>query len=505
MRPSEPCRRVPFAPLLLATLAATAPAQEEGAEPEPERGLRIHGEGAFDGYTIFAPLQSDKIYMLDMEGDVVHTWKTDLAPTGAVYLLDDGHLLRSAREEDNPLFRGGGIGGRVEKFDWDGNVVWEFVLADDYQTQHHDIEPMPDGNVLLITWEHRFQEDAVEWGRDPAAVGADGLWPDAVLEIDPDRPAGEEVVWEWHSWDHVIQDFDPQRRNYGSVADHPELIDINGEHRDRPAMTEEERRKQEELERQMRALGYVGGEDDEQDDGDGGVGTGGNRMAGGGDWLHTNSIDYQPEYDLIALSVPSMSEIWVIDHSTTSEQAARHTGGRFGRGGDLLYRWGNPRTYGGGDDGDRRLFYQHDVRWLEGERPGELRVTVFNNGRSRPDGDFSSVDELVLPFDPERGFLREESAPFGPAQPAWSYSDPGSFFSSFISGAHRLPNGNTLICSGAPGRILEVTRDGRIVWEYLNPYGGEVPTSPQGGNTPRTALFRATRIARDHPGLRGRL
>ena len=62
------------------------------------------------------------------------------------------------------------------------------------------------------------------------------------------------------------------------------------------------------------------------------------------DWLHTNGIDYNAEYDLIVLSVPRMNELWVIDHSTTTEEALGSTGGRWGKGGDLLWRWGNPRT-----------------------------------------------------------------------------------------------------------------------------------------------------------------
>src|SRR5262249_16994653 len=61
--------------------------------------------------------------------------------------------------------------------------------------------------------------------------------------------------------------------------------------------------------------------------------------------------------------------------------------------------------------------------------------------------------------------------------PAWSYSAPKrtDFYSSFISGAHRLPNGNTFICSGANGTIFEVTAQKEMVWKYLNPVLG-IPT-----------------------------
>ena len=114
------------------------------------------------------------------------------------------------------------------------------------------------------------------------------------------------------------------------------------------------------------------------------------------------------------------------------------------------------------------------------------------------------MEELVLPFDPKAGFQREPGEAFGPAEPTWSFSDPGNFYSGFISGAHRLPNGNTLVCEGASGRIFEVTRDGEMVWEFLNPHGGDAEKTEIGGNAPPRALFRATRIPRDHPGLAGK-
>ena len=83
------------------------------------------------------------------------------------------------------------------------------------------------------------------------------------------------------------------------------------------------------------------------------------------------------------------------------------------------------------------------------------------------------------------------------------------FYSAFISGAHRMANGNTFICSGATGRIFEVTRAGAIVWEYRSPFVGDIRTDdgalPQPGldKFPR-AVFRATFIPADHPGLAGR-
>ena len=482
-------------------LTVASAAQDDASAAGGPRGLVLHEEGAFEGFTLFTPLRTTDAVLVDMKGETVHRWETDYPPGGGIYLLETGNLLRLARVEEGTRFNGGGIGGRVQELDWDGNVVWDWLIADEFQQSHHDLEPLPNGNVLVIVWEHRFQEDALAVGRDAGTVGEAGLWPDAILEVRPVRPDDAEIVWEWHAWDHVIQDRDPDLDRYGSIPDEAHRIDINADHRDEPPMTEEERARLEEMEEQMRALGYVG--DDSEDEADGAAA--GLLSGESPDWMHTNAVAYHPGLDLIALSSPEMNEIWIIDHSLSSEDAAYDDGGRWGQGGGILYRWGNPKNYGAGDAGDRRFFYQHDVTFVDSpEGEDDLRVLVYNNGGGRPGGDFSSVEELVLPFDRERGFVRAPGEPFGPKEPAWSYSDPGNFFSGFISGAQRLPNGNTLICEGASGRLIEVTREGRVVWEFLNPFLGEAPIG-SGGNAPPTALFRATRLAPDHPGLSGRL
>ncbi len=328
-----------------------------------------------------------------------------------------------------------------------------------------------------------------------------------MYEVKPTLPEGGEIVWEWHVWDHLVQDFDPAADNHGSVADHPELLDLNYDHRGAPALSAEERAKQAELAEQMRALGYSGGGDDgEDEEGDPAAQVtapaapaGGN--GNGSDWLHTNAIDYNPALDLIVLSSPNLSEVWILDHSTTTDQAAGHRGGRYKKGGDILWRWGNPKNHGGGTAAERKLFFQHNVQWIPAGLPGAGHLLVFNNGQERPGGECSSVDELVLPFEPEKGFTREGRA-FGPAAPVWSYraSDPASFYAPFISGCQRLPNGDTLVCDGPQGRVFEVTPAGEIVWDYWNPFGGDLSTSGVSGN----ALFRATHIAPEHPGLKGR-
>ena len=109
----------------------------------------------------------------------------------------------------------------------------------------------------------------------------------------------------------------------------------------------------------------------------------------------------------------------------------------------------------------------------------------------RPGGDHSSVDELVLPVDESGRYARKPGAAFGPDQPVWSYTAPkkSDFYSFFISGAQRLPNGNTLICEGSNGRIFEVTPAGEIVWEYINPFPNLTP------KIPNATIFRAAKVA----------
>jgi len=458
------------------------------------RGVHVCEPGAYEGFTLIAPLNSRSTHLVDMDGEIAHTWVTGTSP-GSAYLLDDGTLLRCGRIDDDPHFRGGGIGGRIERLAPDGSALWSYDLKSEDVTQHHDIEPLPNGNVLAIHWERVSAEEAIQRGRDPRTVGGPGLWPDAVVELRPIPPNDAEVVWEWHSWDHLVQDFDLELPNFGAIAAHPGRIDVNGDHRDTPPLTPEQLAQQEELEEAMEALGYLGGDDEDVDtevDED---------FQRDGDWLHTNAVDYDEASDLIVLSTPHFCEVWILDHSTTTAEARTSRGGRYGHGGDLLWRWGNPRMHGAGTEADQRLFYQHDPRFVRGT-DGELRLTLFNNGGRRPDGNYSTVEELVLPFDPVTGFTNEPGQPCPPSEPVWTYEDRDGFFSAFISGAQRLSNGNTLVCSGVSGHVFEVTPDGRVVWDYFNGLGGDVPPPDHAGKAPTHALFRATRLAWDHPGVR---
>jgi len=482
----------------------SAMSKDEFEALKGERGLRVNAPGATPGYTLVMPLNSRQVHLVALDGKVAHTWETGHAPGGWCYLLDDGTLLHAGRQDKDPKFNGGGIGGVVQRLAPDGTVLWRFDFANEAHWQHHDLEPLPNGNVLFVAWERKSREEAIARGRHPDGVGAVGLWPDAVFEVKPTPPVGGEIVWEWHAWDHLVQDVDPAKPNYGKLADHPGRIDVNAAYEPEDTQSEEKKKAQEDRARQMAALGYGGGADvdappEPAPDAKPKPPPRRKSWDKSGDWTHTNAVDHHAELDLLVLSSPNLCEIFVIDHSTTTAEAATSSGGRFGKGGDLLWRWGNPENHGAGTEADRKLFYQHDPNWIAGDG---LRLLVFNNGGDRPGGDRSSVEELVLPFDRERGFLGEPGKPFGPAGPAWTYEAAGSFYSAFISGARRLASGNTIVASGAPGRIFEVTPAGQVVWDYLNPHGGDVEPPEHSGKAPPLALYRADRYAPDHPGIR---
>lgn len=507
-------------------------------KPDEPRGVRTKEAGALDGYVLLAPLNSKLIHLVDLDGKIAHTWKTSNTPGAATYLLPNGHLLRCGQVDPNPRFHGGGIGGRIQELDWDGKVVWNFDLDDDQLTQHHDVRPMPNGDMLIIAWEYHSKEEVLAHGRMAEHVGDEGLWTDVLLEVKPSRPVGGAVVWEWRTWDHLTQDQDKSMPDYAAfVADVPARIDINADCRWLPKEeSDEDRAKKEQMAKQMKRLGYAGGDDDDKPkkgaakpadakvadtkpaDGKAADAKGADdKPADAGappppkgpkneaDWLHMNAVDYLPEQDLIVVSSPHLCEVWVIDHSTTTAEAASESGGHWKHGGGLLYRWGNPRNYGKGEALDKRLFYQHNVQWLPVAKSGELHVLVYNNGAERPENEYSSVDELVLPFDATKGFVKNAKGSFGPDAAVWSYSQPEKFFSPFISGAQRLPNGDTLICEGVKGRAFQVTREGQIVWDFWSPLGGDIEPSKTGGRAPANALFRATWMPKDDARLKGKL
>ena len=434
-----------------------------GQGQEQTVGLFLNTPAAAPGYTLFAPMSYNVTYLIDNNGELVQSWSSEYRPGLSVYILENGDLLRT-RIIQGQLFQTGGHGGGVEIIDWDGNLVWEFDYFSDQYWQHHDIESLPNGNVLLIAWEHKADASAIANGRNPNMLDGSqqpfGFWPDHIIEVNPESNS---IAWEWHVWDHLIQDYDSSKVNYGVVSDHPELVNLN----------------------------YPSGPNTS------------------GDWLHINAVDYNAELDQIILSVHHFGEIWIIDHSTTTIEAASHTGGNSGKGGDLLYRWGNPQAYIGGNSNERIFFGQHDARWIE----DGSQIMVFNNGSGRPGGSYSSIDVITQPIGEDNLYVLDSNGIYGPDTLSWQYTATplGDLFAANISGAHRLENGNTLICDGPRGHYFEVDSAGSLVWDYVNPVvntgplyqGQEIPTQGSAQNSTLNRTFRVHRYPTDYLGFAG--
>lgn len=399
----------------------------------------LHAKTTSDTLVLIAPLISDYTYLVDASGEIKHQWKFNCTGNNA-YLYPDGTLMRLSQEPEVELFDGRGSAGRIQKVDWDGNLLWDFKFSNKNHLQHHDFELLPNGNVLLIDWERLIREEALKVGRDPDRLDANEIYSERIVEIKPKGLNGGEEVWVWRLWDHLVQNHDASLPNYADPSETPRRVDINFMRSDKA------------------------------------------------DWIHMNAVDYHPELDQIIMSARYFDEFWVIDHSTNKDEASSSKGGRYGHGGDLLYRCGNPMSYQQGTLEDKLLFGQHNCMWIPLGFPGAGDITLFNNGTSEPRTGYSSADQFRLPVDTAGKYRMTSPNKFEAPKVVWSYSRGPEMFSFRISGVERLANGNTLVCSGHQPWILEIASDKSVVWENRTLYGGADGKSP---NDEKGAMFRA--------------
>ncbi len=386
----------------------------------------------FDGMTLFSPAQGGAgggggtfyTYLVDNDLNEINVWTHPRGAASMAYLMPDSTLIYPYRVQ-NPSMSSGGVGGGISKYSWDGELLWSYEIANDTYQHHHDVEPLPNGNILVIVWEKKTDSEAYDVGRQSIDNSLNEMWAEAILELEPIGSDDVNIVWEWHIWDHLIQDVDSSLPNYGVVADHPELQDVN--------------------------YGNAG-----SNNGPGGP---------NGDWKHLNAIAYNEDLDQIAISSRHHDEIYIIDHSTTTEEAAGHNGGNSGMGGDYLYRWGNPQAYGRGNNSDHLLGDQHGVNWIPEGYPGAGNLILFNNQYTN---NSSAVFEIVTPINDDGTYNISDGQPFGPDAPEWFHS--GGFHTQMQGGAFRLPNGNTLVTDCDDAHMFEVTSEHEVVWEY--DYGG---------------------------------
>ena len=397
----------------------------------------ILAQNPFPGYTLYSPsgMSNDHTsYLRDVDGTLINSWNHTTGAASMPYLYSPGiesgfenSLLYYPCRVNNPTMNTGGVGGRVEIYNWEGDLLWSYNLSDNDYQHHHDIDVLPNGNILLIAWERKYSSEWSPMGRVSVNNNLNQMWSTAIFEVEPNLETGDAIiVWEWHLWDHLIQDISPEYGAfYGDISEHPELMDIN--------------------------CGNVGN-------------NGGPGGQANGDWMHVNAIDYNPYLDQIAISARHQDEIYIIDHSTTTQEASTHSGGNSGMGGDFLYRWGNPSNYERGDNSDSILNGQHSINWIEQGFPGEGNLILYNNQHT---GNSSAVLEIIPPLNEDRTYDISDNQPYGPDSYHWIHQ--GNYFSDVQSGAFRLPNGNTLITDANDAYIFEVTDDGEQVWSYEYP------------------------------------
>jgi hypothetical protein len=222
-------------------------------------------------------------YLLNKSGNKVYEWTFDTRLGNDLELLPDGKLIGMFKAE-SPSINFGGFGGVIKIINIDGTIDWEYTYSSTDFLAHHDVEMLPNGNVLFLAWEKVSMMDAQQQGINTTV----DIYPETLIEV---NPTTNQIVWKWNSFDHMIQDQFPSLPNFGSVNNNPNLLNLN----------------------------YF--------------------MLDNGDIMHANGIDYDEQEDIIYMSVNYYSEVWVIDHSTTTLEATTHMGGNYNKGGDLIYRF----------------------------------------------------------------------------------------------------------------------------------------------------------------------
>jgi hypothetical protein len=348
-------------------IGASGEAQVASAPIEPITikrrgvGLRGHDPGrAFAGFTLFSPLPTTNrtVYLIDMQGNVVHTWNMPYPPGQSGYLTDRGTLFYNGQiPKATHVGRAPYKGGAALEMDWQGRILWEVKHPD----HNHDGIRLRNGNVLLICQKPLPDEmvPRVRGGRPGTEYDRGKMDAPYLVEMTTEG----RVVWQWHSWDHL----DPMEHPMTAVQDDRDV------------------------------------------------------------WTVANGVSEMPDGNLL-LSFRDISTVMMINRAT----------------GAVYWKLGAPPLAG-----------QHAPHLL-----ANGNVLLFDNGPHRLDHSFPF--SRVLEIDPATKAI------------VWKYQEArvADFFSPRLSNAQRLPNGNTLINEGWFGRFFEVTRDGSVVWEYVNPYFG---------------------------------
>lgn len=363
--------------------------------------------------TLIAPQNSTTVTLLDTNSTVIKTW-TGLSGQTAYssYMMPGGYIWRAVKTTNNN-FNGGGLAGRIQKIDWNGTILFDYTISDANQITHHDYCPLKNGNVLLIVYDKKTAAQMTAAG----ATANSARQLEKIVELQPTGTTTANIVWQWNLYDHLVQNTNSAGANYqSSLVNNPQLVNVNYK-----------------------------------------VAT---------DWIHMNGIDYNEALDQIIVSSHNMNEVWIIDHSTTTAQAATHTGGNAGKGGDLLYRWGSPTNYGA--TGSAVYNVVHDPHWVPANCPKAGYIAAFNN--NGVSNSISAIDIFNPPLNGINYNLTLGSA-YAPA--TYAYRHQCSGYSSNMGNSDQLPNGNMLVCLATAGKVYEIDSNGNNLWTYTT--SGSIP------------------------------
>jgi Arylsulfotransferase (ASST)/Secretion system C-terminal sorting domain len=358
------------------------------------------------GITLLASSQKDSLILVDTNGTRVKAIKCIGGNNVySAYMQKGGFFYRTCKPATAGL-NGGGMHGRIQKYDWNGTLLWDYTNASTTFNLHHDFCVLPNGNVLVICYEVKPAGSITAAG----GIFASAAWFENIMEIQPTGLNTQNIVWEWKMWDHIAQNTDISKPNYvTSIIDNPQLFDIT------------------------KVLAK--------------------------DQFHMNGIDYDSVNNQVIFSCHFLNELFVIDHSTTTTQAATHTGGNSGKGGDFLYRYGRPTNYSA--TGANAIDVLHDAHIVKGG-PLKGMIGFFHNkgvSSSQSTGDYISLPRSGS------GFTVTASSAYTPT--TFSVRKiPVGIYTSNEGSVEEYPNGNHLFCAALSGVIKEIDSNNNTIWTY---------------------------------------
>jgi hypothetical protein len=378
-------------------------------------GLNTLCAQQWDGLTYYSTMGSSLGYLIDTNSVVVKTYTFTGNTAYATHFMPGGNFFRSVQTPGN-ILTGGGMSGRIQKLDYNGNLLWDYSYTSATYCTHHDHCILPNGNVLVISYDVKNATDLSDAGSTSTLTS---IRSEKIMELKPIGTNSVEVVWVWYLWDHLMQNVNPAKNNYyPTIVDHPELLNIN----------------------------YMPKND----------------------WLHLNGIDYNVVLDQIVISSHNLNEWYVIDHSTTSAEAASHSGGLGGKGGDFLYRWGNPAAYQA--NGSAVLNVTHDAHWVPEGTPGEGNLAGINNKGVNIPSNKTTADQIQTPR-VNFNYSITPGMAFVPSSYHTRHTSAG--YTSNMGSSEQYPNGNQMICLASVGSIYEIDPLGNTLWTKST--GGPCP------------------------------